>query len=162
MPFVIIPVALGSMITLGLVNVFPARRAREVLMLMGLVFATSIVLLLQVHSAGAPAAGGVDAGGDGVLRDPAIADHAAPAFVLGGRDAVRQPAGRRGIRCTRLALWTTALAAVVAAAGLFQRWHFAGFSKSQEARKVTRHALGLDRLDARPAARCRPSGGSCW
>jgi ABC-2 type transport system permease protein len=35
-----------------------------------------------------------------------------------------------------LALWTTALAAVAVAAFLFEEWHFAGFSKSQEARKV--------------------------
>ena len=34
-------------ITLLLVNVFPARRARDILMLMGLVFAISIVLLLR-------------------------------------------------------------------------------------------------------------------
>ena len=60
-PFVTIPVAFGAVITLGLVNVFPARRAREVLMLLGLVFATSIVLLLRFigsleHSAEAQAA----------------------------------------------------------------------------------------------------------
>ena len=46
-PFVVIPVALGSAVTLLLVNVFPARRARDILMLMGLVFAISIVLLLR-------------------------------------------------------------------------------------------------------------------
>jgi ABC-2 type transport system permease protein len=34
------------------------------------------------------------------------------------------------------ALWTTAIAATVCAASLFERWHFTGFSKSQEARKV--------------------------
>src|SRR4029450_6604558 len=33
-PFVVIPVTLGSLVTLGLVKVFPARRARDVLMLM--------------------------------------------------------------------------------------------------------------------------------
>ncbi len=47
MPFVVIPVAIGSAVTLMLVNVFPARRARDILMLMGLVFAISIVLLLR-------------------------------------------------------------------------------------------------------------------
>ena len=46
-PFVVIPVAFGSAVTLLLVNVFPARRARDILMLMGLVFAMSIVLLLR-------------------------------------------------------------------------------------------------------------------
>ena len=39
LPFVVIPVALGALMTLVLVNVFPARRARDILMLMGLLFA---------------------------------------------------------------------------------------------------------------------------
>jgi len=47
-PFVVIPVGLGTAVTLLLVNVFPARRARDILMLMGLVFATSLVILLRV------------------------------------------------------------------------------------------------------------------
>ncbi|MFN8093037.1 MAG: hypothetical protein U0599_12605 [Vicinamibacteria bacterium] len=45
-PFVVVPSALGSMVTLGLVSVF-ARRARDVLMLMGLLFAVALVLLLR-------------------------------------------------------------------------------------------------------------------
>ncbi|PYQ55355.1 MAG: hypothetical protein DMF78_02255, partial [Acidobacteria bacterium] len=47
-PFVVIPVAIGSVVTLVLVNVFPARRARDVLTLMGLLFAMAIVILLRV------------------------------------------------------------------------------------------------------------------
>jgi ABC-2 type transport system permease protein len=46
-PFSIIPVALGTAATLLLVNVFPARRARDILMLMGLIFAASIVVLVR-------------------------------------------------------------------------------------------------------------------
>src|SRR5262249_13723971 len=46
-PFLAIPVAAGSVVTLVLVNVFPARRARDVLMLMGLLFAISVVLMLR-------------------------------------------------------------------------------------------------------------------
>ena len=37
----------GTAVTLLLVNVFPARRARDILMLMGLLFAASLVLLLR-------------------------------------------------------------------------------------------------------------------
>ena len=48
MPFVVIPVAVGTAVTLLLVNVFPARRARDILMLMGLLFAGSVVVLLRV------------------------------------------------------------------------------------------------------------------
>src|SRR5687768_3948068 len=47
-PFVIIPVAAGTAVTLLLVNVFPARRARDILMLMGLLFAGSLVVLLRM------------------------------------------------------------------------------------------------------------------
>jgi ABC-2 type transport system permease protein len=39
LPFVVIPVTAGALVTLVLVNVFPARRARDILMLMGLLFA---------------------------------------------------------------------------------------------------------------------------
>jgi len=46
-PFVIIPAAIGTAVTLLLVNTFPARRARDLLMLMGLLFAGSIVVLLR-------------------------------------------------------------------------------------------------------------------
>ena len=46
-PFVLIPVALGASTTLFLVNIFPARRARDVLMLMGLLFAGTVVLFLR-------------------------------------------------------------------------------------------------------------------
>jgi len=41
-PFVLIPVALGAITTLWLVNVFPARHARDILMFMGLFFAITL------------------------------------------------------------------------------------------------------------------------
>src|SRR5258708_13730749 len=46
-PFVVIPVAVGCALTLLLVSIFPARRARDVLMLMGVLFAIALVLLLR-------------------------------------------------------------------------------------------------------------------
>jgi ABC-2 type transport system permease protein len=49
-PFAIIPVAVGTACTLLLVNVFPARRARDLLMLMGFLFAAAIVVLLRTES----------------------------------------------------------------------------------------------------------------
>ena len=93
-PFVVIPIAIGSAVTLLLVNVFPARRARDILMLMGLVFAISIVLLLRfiqperlLRVESMPEV-------TDVLRDAAVADHADAAVVLGRRGAVCGPAGR--------------------------------------------------------------------
>src|SRR5262249_33044644 len=47
-PFVMIPVAIGAAVTLLLVNIFPARRARDILMLMGLLFAGCLVVLLRM------------------------------------------------------------------------------------------------------------------
>ena len=101
-PFCVIPVAAGTGTTLLLVNVFPARRARDILMLMGLVFAGSIVLLLRFIQPERLLR--VESLPDvtGFLRDAAIADHAAAAVVLGGRDAVCEPGGRpRPAACGR-------------------------------------------------------------
>ena len=134
-PFVVIPVALGSAITLMLVNVFPARRARDILMLMGLVFATSLVLLLRFIQP------------ERLLRVESMPEVTAffatlqspitpmlPSFwagevlfsgLQGGRDLLHLAA-----------LWSTAAASVVLVGWAFERWHFTGFSKAQEARKA--------------------------
>jgi ABC-2 type transport system permease protein len=145
-PFVIIPVALGSMITLGLVNVFPARRARDVLMLMGLIFAMTLVMLMrflqperlmQVESM------------------PEVTDFFAtlqspitpmlPSFWAGETLFASLQGGVDPLHAA--ALWSSALVLVVAAAALFERWHFTGFSKAQDARKVrVRHWRLLDAL----------------
>ena len=134
-PFVTIPVALGSALTLALVNVFPARRARDILMFMGLVFATSLVLLLRflqperlLRVESMPEVTAFFA----TLQSPLTpllpsfwAGEALFAGVQGGSDWLHIGA-----------LWTTAAALVVLVGAAFERWHFAGFSKSQEARKA--------------------------
>ena len=134
-PFVVIPVALGSAVTLLLVNVFPARRARDILMLMGLVFAMSLVVLLRFLQP------------ERLLRVesmPEVTDFFAtlqspitpllPSFWAG--EALF--AGLQGASdwLHIAALWSTAAAAIVVVGWAFERWHFAGFSKSQEARKA--------------------------
>jgi ABC-2 type transport system permease protein len=134
-PFVVIPVALGSVITLLLVNVFPARRARDILMLMGLMFAISIILLLRFLQP------------ERLLRVesmPEVTDFFAqlqspvtpllPSFWAG--EALF--AGLQGAfdRMHIAALWSTAAMAIVVVGWTFERWHFAGFSKAQEARKA--------------------------
>ena len=150
-PFAIIPVALGSACTLFVVNVFPARRARDLLMLMGLVFAAGIVLLLRFIQP------------ERLLRVeslPDITDFFAtlqspitpllPSFwagealfagIQGGVDWLHQGA-----------LWTTAGAFTVLLAGAHERWHFAGYSRSQEAPKT--------RFAHVPRARCRRRGAA--
>jgi ABC-2 type transport system permease protein len=134
-PFVIIPVAIGTAITLLLVNIFPARRARDILMLMGLLFAASLVVLLRMIQP------------EQLLRVeslPDITDFFAtlqspispllPSFWAA--EAVFASLQGRFDTLHVAALWTTALAFVVLVAAANERWHFAGFSKAQEARKA--------------------------
>lgn len=134
-PFVIIPIALGTFVTLVLVNVFPAKRARDILMLMGLVFAMSLVLLLRflqperlLRVESMPEVTDFFA----TLQSPITpllpsfwAGEALFAGLQGGRDLLHMGA-----------LWTTALAAVIAVGWSYEHWHFTGFSKAQEARKA--------------------------
>ncbi len=134
-PFAVIPVAIGTACTLLLVNVFPARRARDLLMLMGLLFAGSIVILLRVirpeQLLGAESLPDVT-GFFSTLQSPVTpllpsfwAGELLFASLKGSWDVVH--AG---------ALWTTALAFSVALRAADERWHFSGYSRSQEAPKA--------------------------
>src|SRR4051812_7551710 len=142
-PFVVIPVAIGTAVTLLLVNIFPARRARDILMLMGLLFAGSLVVLLRMIQP------------EQLLQIeslPDVTDFFAtlqspitpllPSFWTA--EAVFASLQGRLDVLHLAALWTTAGGLVVLVAAASERWHFSGFSKAQEARKTrfTRlHAL---------------------
>ena len=159
-PFVVIPIAIGSAVTLMLVNVFPARRARDILMLMGLVFATSIVLLLRfiqperlLRVESMPEVTAFFA----TLQSPITpmlpsfwAGEALFAGLQGGRDLLHIAA-----------LWTTAAAIVVIVGWAFERWHFAGFSKAQEARKARFTQWRVLDRDRPACCRCRPFASTC-
>ena len=133
--FAVIPVALGTACTLLVVNVFPARRARDLLMLMGLVFAAGIVLLLRfiqpeqlLRVESLPDITGFFS----TLQAPVTpllpsfwAGEALFASVQGGHDWLHQAA-----------LWTTAGAFTVLLGAASERWHFSGYSRSQEAPKA--------------------------
>jgi ABC-2 type transport system permease protein len=156
-PFVVIPVTLGALTTLLLVNVFPARRARDVLMLMGLLFAVVLVLLLRflqpeqlLKVESLPDITGFFA----TLQSPVMP--ILPSFWAGETLFAAIQGGFDGLHMS--ALWTTALAMVVLARMAFRRHYFAGWSKAQEARKARFTRLrGLERLIHRlpvsPAAR---------
>ena len=157
LPFVLIPSAGGAMITLLLVSIFPARRAREVLMLMGVLFVMGLVLLLRVLQP------------ERLLRVEALPD------ITGFFATLQSPvtpllasfwAGESLFSALRGqvdwlhlgALWTTALAATVLCRALYGRYYFSAWSKAQEARKARFTRLrGLDRLvgflPGAPAAR---------
>jgi ABC-2 type transport system permease protein len=134
-PFVVIPVAIGTAMTLLLVNVFPARRARDILMLMGLVFAASLVMLLRFVQP------------ERLLRVeslPDITDFFAglqapvtpllPSFWAGEALFASLQGGHDPLHFA--ALWTSAFGLIVLVGAACERWHFAGFSKAQEARKA--------------------------
>ena len=134
-PFVLIPVAIGTAVTLLLVNIFPARRARDILMLMGLLFAGSLVLLLRMIQP------------EQLLRVESLPDVTdffatlqSPATPLlpsfWAAETVFAALQGRFDALHMVSLWTTALALIVLVAAASDRWHFTGFSKAQEARKA--------------------------
>jgi ABC-2 type transport system permease protein len=134
-PFTVIPVAAGAAVTLLLVNVFPARRARDILMLMGLLFAASLVLLLRFVRP------------EQLMKVeslPEITDFFAtlqspitpmlPSFWAG--EALFASLQGTGDLLHGAALWTTAFGLTLLLRFANERWYFGGFSKSQEARKA--------------------------
>ena len=134
-PFVVVPVTLGALVTLLLVNVFPARRARDVLMLMGLLFAVVLVLLLRflqpeqlLKVESLPDITGFFAR----LQSPVTP--LLPSFWAGETLFAALRGGFDGLHLA--ALWSTALAVVVLARMAFGRHYFTGWSKAQEARKA--------------------------
>jgi ABC-2 type transport system permease protein len=157
LPFVVIPTALGAVVTLVLVSVFPARRARDVLMLMGLLFAVALVLLLRFLRP------------ERLLSVQSLPDVTAffatlqspvtpflPSFWAG---EVLFASLRGQTDWMHLgALWTTALAALVLARAAYGRKFFSAWSKAQEARKARFTRLPLleplaRRLPVDPARR---------
>jgi ABC-2 type transport system permease protein len=134
-PFSIIPVAAGTAATLILVNTFPAKRARDILMLMGLLFAASLVIVLRFIRP------------EQLLKVeslPDLTDFFAtlqspitpllPSFWAGETLFASLQGGRDWLHAG--ALWTTALASVVVLRAASERWYFSGFSRSQEAPKA--------------------------
>jgi len=148
-PFVLIPAAFGCLITLGLVNTFPARRARDVLMLMGVLFAIGLVVLLRFLRP------------ERLLNVQALPDVTAFFATLQSPVTPLLPSFWTGealfaslqgtVDWLHLgALWTTALALTVLARMAFGRWYFTGWSKAQEARKARfKHLAVLERLAGR-------------
>ena len=142
-PFVVIPVGLGAAVTLLLVNVFPARRARDILMLMGLLFATSLVILLRVVQP------------ERLLRVesmPVVTDFFAtlqspvtpllPSFWAGEAIFAGLHGGVDWLHLA--ALWTTAAAVTIVLGAAFARWHF------RRLQQVAGGAQGALRAVARP------------
>ncbi len=145
-PFAVIPVVLGTAVTFALVNVFPARRARDFLMVTGLLFAASMVILIRYIRP------------ERLLRVESLPDITAffatlqspitpllPSFWAGETLFASLQGGQDLLHF--LALWTTAASLTLLLRATHERWHFSGFSNAQEARKARFTKLAsLDRV----------------
>lgn len=131
LPFLIIPAVVGSALTLLLVNVFPARRTRDILSVVAVLAAGGMVVLFRlVRPEQLARPEGFKSLVDfiTVLRGPTSpllpsewVQHAVMSWLRGRTDLLPY-----------FLLWSTAAAALVLAA-MLHRWLFAnGFSKAQD------------------------------
>ncbi|HYV99276.1 MAG TPA: hypothetical protein VE967_17600 [Gemmatimonadaceae bacterium] len=131
-PFLVIPSVLGAAITLTLVNVFPARRTRDILSVVAVMAAGGLVLLFRfVRPERLARPEGFRSLMDfvGVLRTPTSPLFPSEWFekaVMGWLHA-----GSTDWLGMAL-LWTTAGAFLVFGALLHRVWYYRGFSKAQE------------------------------
>lgn len=156
-PFLAIPAVLGSAVTLLLVNVFPARRTRDILALVGLFSAAAVVVLfrfLRPERLVRPEEFRSLVDFVSVLRTPTspwLPSEWAADTLLGQLNGFPD-------WFSLLLLWSTAAAFVVLGAWLHVRWFEAGFTRAQEGaeRQEGRiRSLIVDRLlaGARPDTR---------
>lgn len=131
LPFLIVPAVIGSAVTLLLVNVFPARRTRDILSVIAVLAAGGIVVLFRlVRPERLARPEGFRSLVDfiGILRGPTSpmlpsewVQHAVMSWLSG-----------RPQLLPYYMLWSTAAASLVLGAAL-HRWLYAkGFSKAQE------------------------------
>ncbi len=136
-PFIIIPAALGIVLTMLLVSAFPARRARDVLVLLGLLFFVALYILFRM------------------LRPERLVDPDAFPTLVQYLTAMRGPVaplvpsswaadalspllkgGTGDVAFNLLMLWSTGLAGMVIGEWACGRIYYTGWSRSQEGRKA--------------------------
>jgi ABC-2 type transport system permease protein len=131
LPMLIVPTVIGSAVTLILVNVFPARRARDLLAVIAVAAAGGLVLVLRVirpEQLARPEGFRSLLDFITVLRTPTSpllpsewATKAIMGYLVGPFDAL-----------PLLLLWSTAAVAVTIGAALHARLFASGFTKAQE------------------------------
>lgn len=157
-PLFVIPGVIGSAVTLVLVNIFPARRARDLLGLVTILAAAGLVLLLrlvQPERLARPEGFASLIDFISVLRTPShplLPSEWASSMLMNWLTRIADP-------LPILLLWTTAGAFVVIGAALHRRLYVPGFAKAQEGRNegvrggplgwVAHRALGWMRVTTR-------------
>ncbi|MBX7120061.1 MAG: hypothetical protein K1X31_13815 [Gemmatimonadaceae bacterium] len=131
LPFFVIPAVVGSAVTLSLVNIFPARRTRDILSVIAVLTAGLIVLLFRMirpERLARPEGFRSLVDFIAVLRTPTSP-------LMPSEWAAKATMGFLGGEPDWLALyllWTTAAAAVVLGALLHRQLYLTGYSKAQE------------------------------
>src|SRR6478672_6124504 len=130
-PFLVVPAVIGSAITLILVNVFPARRTRDILSVIAVLAAGGIVLLFRVVR---PERLARPEGFRSLVEFVTVLRTPTSPFLPSEwvQRAVLSWLQERPDLLPVYLLWTTAAAAFVLGALLHQRLYPIGFSKAQE------------------------------
>ncbi len=136
-PFLIIPAAIGIIVTMLLVSAFPARRARDILVLLGLLIFVVLYILfrmLRPESLVDP-----DAFPTLVQYLTAMRGPVSPLLPSSWASDALAPLLRKNAREALfflLMLWSTALAGIVIAEWVCGRIYYAGWSRSQEGKRA--------------------------
>ncbi|MEO8199847.1 MAG: hypothetical protein ABI679_04925 [Gemmatimonadota bacterium] len=155
-PFLVLPAVVGSVLTLILVNVFPARRTRDLLSLIAIGAAGGVVLFLRIAR---PERLARPEGFQNlvdfitVLRAPTtpyLPSEWATNMVMNWLIRVSDP-------LPIALLWTTAGAFVVFGAMLHARLYATGFTKAQEGADKFVRGAGWQRIGSRVFGRLSPS-----
>jgi ABC-2 type transport system permease protein len=142
-PFLVVPAVIGSALTLILVNVFPARRTRDILSVIAVLTAGGIVLLFRVVR---PERLARPEGFRSLVEFVTVLRTPTSPFLPSEwvQRAILSWLQERPDLLPVYLLWTTAAAAFVLGALLHQRLYPIGFSKAQESgeRLVRGGAMG--------------------
>ncbi len=135
-PFLLVPAALGIIVTMLLVNALPARRAKDILVLLGLLFFVVIYILLRVLQPEKLV--DPDAFPSLVQYLTAMRAPVSPLFPSSWASEVLSPLLRKGpgqATFYLLMLWSTGLATIVIGQWICGIVYYPGWSRSQEGKK---------------------------
>ncbi len=141
-PFLIIPAALGSAITLVLVNVFPARRTRDILSVIGVLAAAGLVVLFRLIR---PEQLARPEGFRSLVEFVSVLRGSSSPFLPNDwlQRVLMGSLTGRGDPLPLYLLWSTAAGLVVLGALLHWRLYAIGFTKAQEgAQRFAREGAG--------------------